>query len=343
MSHYNYKNINQERKALSTARVIISPEGLPLSMTVGSFGARVSSFFMDAIIISVAVIGVFFAFFATDFDIDVAYSLSSLFSFIVFNFYFIYFELAWRGRTPGKALYGLMVVNRHGGELTPTSIVARNLTRAVEVFIPLYFLTAMPFELIAGDYSGLLVAWFLIGAILPFITKDRLRLGDSIGGTMVIAKPKQVLAEDLSQSAPASPISFSFTPEQLSIYGYLELRALEDILRRADKLPMPKGFHVKGLVVVAQKIKIRLGYHDPIPPGLERSFLTDFYTSQRAVLERALLFGQQKWNQYLGLISISALAAGQLPPMAPLSPPQQPAHPGQPGAPLPLKGNFPRS
>ena len=53
-------------------------------------------------------------------------------AFVLRNLYFIHFELAWQGSTPGKYFTGLRVIERHGGELTPAAIVARNLTREVE-------------------------------------------------------------------------------------------------------------------------------------------------------------------------------------------------------------------
>jgi uncharacterized RDD family membrane protein YckC len=299
------------------------------------------------VIIYLAIGMIYNIFSSSGFSSQSAYSISSLIAFVIFNGYFIYFELAWKGRTPGKALSGTMVVNRHGGELTPTAIVARNLTRQLEFYIPLYFLVSIPFGFLSGDYSAILFAWILVVSLLPLFSKDRLRLGDYIGGTLVIMKPKQVLSEDLSKASQKTTQTFSFTPEQLAIYGYLELRILEDFIRRADELPMPKGTNLNGLNVVAHKIKTRLGYAEPIPPGQERRFLNDFYTAQRGVLERALLFGQQKWNQYLGYISVSAAAAGQLPPSkmglpAPWPGPFPPAPPGPWGRPPQWASRGPR-
>ncbi|MDR2386813.1 MAG: RDD family protein [Deltaproteobacteria bacterium] len=308
------EQIVKERLAMAGRRMIVSPEGLALSMNLASAGSRLSAFLLDISFIYLSIILIYTIFSNSGFSNESAYSLASLFAFIIFNGYFIYFELAWKGRTPGKALCGTMVVNRHGGELTPTAIVARNLTRQLEFYIPLFFLVSIPMGLINGNLSWIFFAWILVVSFLPVLTKDRLRLGDYIGGTLVIMKPQQVLAEDLSKASDKTSQTFNFTPEQLAIYGYLELRILEDFLRRADQLPMPKGTNLNGLNLVAQKIKNRLGYSQPIPAGLERRFLIDFYTAQRAVLERALLFGQQKWNQYLGYISVSAAAAGQLPP-----------------------------
>ena len=67
--------------------------------------------------------------------------------FVVRNLYFIHFELSWRGATPGKRIVGIRVIDRRGGPLLPAAVIARNLTREVEIFIPLRVLisaTARP-------------------------------------------------------------------------------------------------------------------------------------------------------------------------------------------------------
>lgn len=327
MSDPKQRQMIMDLKAQKDRRTIVSPEGLPLSMILAGRDARVTGFFVDMTLILLAMSCAFTIMFASDFDTDVAYSIASLLAFIIFNFYFIYFELAWRGRTPGKVVVGTMVVNRNGGELTPTAIVARNLTRQIEFYLPLIFFFSALSGSAQNDYSWVFFVWVFVGAILPIVTRDRLRLGDSIGGTLVVVKPRQVLFEDLSQANSLTGQTFAFTPEQLAIYGYSELRLLEDMLRRANELPFPKGEPLEGLNVAAEKIRARIGLVDPIPPGLERQFLKEFYTAQRAVLERALLFGRQKWNQHVGYISVSAAAAGYLPPSALPGPPSGPGGP----------------
>src|SRR5690606_6405576 len=54
--------------------------------------------------------------------------------------YFLYFELGPRGATPGKRALGIRVAARGGGRLTAEAVIARNLMRDAEVFIPAGFL-----------------------------------------------------------------------------------------------------------------------------------------------------------------------------------------------------------
>jgi uncharacterized RDD family membrane protein YckC len=56
--------------------------------------------------------------------------------FMLRTFWFIGFELGSRAATPGKRLMGIRVVARDGGRLTADAVVARNLIRELELFLP---------------------------------------------------------------------------------------------------------------------------------------------------------------------------------------------------------------
>ena len=91
------------------------------------------------------------------------------------------------------------MIDRAGGPLMPAAVVARNLTREVEMFIPLGVLMTWGRTETGGvSWENLAVAvWLLFFAALPFINRDRMRGGDLIAGTMVISMPKRVLSGDL--------------------------------------------------------------------------------------------------------------------------------------------------
>ena len=211
-------------------------------------------------------------------------------AFVIRNLYFLHFELAWQGRTPGKKICGLRVINRLGGELTPASVVARNLTREVEIFLPLSLYSSLCAD--TDGWKGLiLLAWALILTSLPLWNRDHLRAGDLIGGTQVIAMPKRRLLTDLTTTAAgtqqtAEKAKYIFTPAQLAIYGAFELQVLEEFLRRPPSMETNKL-----LSDVCEKIRQKIGWIDPVPFNDIRRFLTDFYTAERADLERDQLFG----------------------------------------------------
>ena len=62
---------------------------------------------------------------------------------------------------------------------------------------------------------------------------------------------------------------------------------LEELLRR----PSTKD-NERLLADVCQKICRKINWTETIPPGDLRRFLTDFYTAERADLERDQLFGR---------------------------------------------------
>lgn len=277
-------------------RIIVSPEGVPLDVHIAGHGERLTAFALDMAFLFAAVgclylLAILLFFSRT--NISVGMTLVLFIAFIVRNLYFLHFELAWQGRTPGKRICGLRVINREGGELTPSAVVARNLTREVEAFLPI--------SLYAGLGNGTpwqdlaLLGWVLAIAALPFFNRDRLRAGDLIGGTQVISMPKRVLLGDLA----AEPVKkgrrkYVFTYEQLAVYGAFELQVLEEFLRR------PEDETAALLKEVCRKICRKIDWEGEVPSYDVRRFLTEFYTAERADLERGQLFGKLREDKTAG-------------------------------------------
>jgi hypothetical protein len=129
----------------------------------------------------------------------------------------------------------------------------------------------------------------LFFALLPAINRDRMRGGDLIAGTVVIALPKRALSGDLVDGT----LQFLFTEQQLRAYGAFELQVLEELLRRPDS---PETQRV--LNDVCDKICRRIIWTAPVPPNQVTRFLRDFYTAERAFLEREQLYGKGRADKY---------------------------------------------
>lgn len=271
---------------------LVSPEGVPLDIQVAGQSERIVALFIDLAIMYTAIIALFLFFILVLFSglaEPIGLTLFLFMGFVIRNFYFMHFELAWQGRTPGKKAVNLRVINRSGGELTPSAIIARNLTREVEIFLPLSLIFTLNPDGTAWRQLAIL-GWVVVIAGLSFFNKDRLRAGDIIAGTQVIAMPKRKLLSDLT-SGPQKEAAreFVFTHEQLSSYGAYELQVLEELLRRSETMETRQL-----LEDVAKKICARINWPHPLPTGRTRAFLTDFYTAERAELERGQLFGRHK-------------------------------------------------
>ncbi|RVU38670.1 RDD family protein [Hwanghaeella grinnelliae] len=197
-----------QEKARQT-RLISTPEGVQVSVALADRGERAGAVILDLIFIGLALTGVILALGGLRLSglmtMDWVIALGYLMFFLIQNFYFLFFELRWQGRTPGKKIMNLRVIDRRGGTLSADAVFARNLIREVELFIPMLLL-------LSGAGSGLgawgtLFQWLWIGVFLffPFFNRDRMRVGDLIAGTWVVVSPKAALLSDLSEEDRYSP------------------------------------------------------------------------------------------------------------------------------------------
>src|SRR6185312_1726813 len=140
-------------------RQLISPEGVSLPVEIADYGERATAFVLD----------LFIWFAAT----ALLYLIILFIAFLVRILYFIHFELAWQGATPGKRMVGLRVVDRGGGPLLPGAVIARNLTREVEMFLPLGLLLSVGRS--GSVWQTLFTAaWMLAFVLLPLFNRDRM-------------------------------------------------------------------------------------------------------------------------------------------------------------------------
>lgn len=275
-------------------RNIVTPEGVPIPVALADHSERFTAFALDWVIWTLLLLAIYLPLLLVagfgSFTL-IAISIALFIGFVVRNIYFVYFEIAWRGATPGKRIVGIRVVDRAGGPLLPSAVIARNLTREVEMFLPLGILLSGGKSAGGGvDLMQLSIGvWLVFFAALPLINRDRMRGGDLIAGTMVIALPKLTLLSDLVERAA----QFTFTEQQLRAYGAFELQVLEELLRRP---PTPAGAVV--LREVCDKICHRIGWTSEVPQNQLVTFLRDFYTAERAFLEREQLYGKVRADKF---------------------------------------------
>lgn len=284
-------------------RNLVTPEGVAIQLTMASAGDRILAFMVDAAIIILCMLAVTITclYAVPGENSDWVVGIFLLIAFLLRNFYFTYFELRWSGATPGKRLRKLRVVDVHGGQLTEDAVIARNLTRDLELFIPLTI--CFDPQVIwpsAPSWSPFLATlWLIILALLPLFNYNRQRFGDLIAGTLVILTPHMELLGDLAKSESTEPgISegtakpeFSFSDEQLSRYGIYELQVLEKILRHPD--PYVRW---KMMKAVFEKITEKISWQGGSVN--ERDFLLAFYAALRSHLERKMLLGKRRKDKF---------------------------------------------
>ena len=295
-------------------RVMVTPEGIALPVVLASRGARFGALMIDLILIGLAMILATVAIgllaggtAKLGFEADQAkgaarHALDFLFIlwvaaiFLFRNAYFLFFELGPRGATPGKRMVGIRIAARDGGRLSAEMVIARNLLRDIELFLPAVLLVGASAE--GTDMGPVMLgatAWFLVFALFPFFNRDRLRAGDLIAGSWVVEAPKRKLeaAMSLGQAArgtsAATGAAYRFGEAELAIYGEFELQTLERVLR--ENRP-------EAQAAVSEAICRKIGWNPGA--GDERAFLEAYYTQLRARLEGGMRMGKRKADKYAG-------------------------------------------
>jgi uncharacterized RDD family membrane protein YckC len=272
---------------------VVTPEGVPLRFKLAHAGDRASAFAIDFVLIMVVSVGlVLLASLATGgLGGSWAWAFTEIAVFLLQSFYFAWFEIRWLGATPGKRRIGLRVIDRKGGQLTASAVVARNLVRNIEVFLPLA--VALAPEQLWPDAPGWLRlvagAWTFVFLLMPAFNKQRLRIGDMVGGTLVVLMPKAMLLPDVAAQPAAARLAF--TDAQLDVYGIKELQVLEGVLR---SVASPQGYEAADRV--AEQIQKKIGWDGAaLPP---EGFLGEFYAALRARLEHRMLLGKRKADKF---------------------------------------------
>lgn len=294
-------------------RLLVTPEGIALRLTLAPRGSRSAALALDLAIIGLTIIITSALIIYTSggvANIDqklseksaVGHALQFLFIlwlsaiFLLRNAYFLFFELGPRGATPGKRAMGIRIAARDGGRLSAEMVLARNLLRDIELFLPLSFVLTARVGGDTGAASIAALAWFLIFALFPLFNRDALRAGDLIAGTWVVEAPRRKLEAAMSTGESArgaasrtTGAAYRFGESELAIYGEYELQTLERVLREGRP---------EAMAAVHEAICRKIGW-DP-GAGDERAFLEAYYTQLRARLEGGMRLGVRKADKWDG-------------------------------------------
>jgi uncharacterized RDD family membrane protein YckC len=297
------------------SRMMVTPEGLALPVTVASRAARAGALILDVLIIAGGLIAFHLLINwvagglleGTAFDPAAAprgaqeflQILLVIVSFVTWYGYFLVQELGPRGATLGKRMVGLRIAGRSGGRLASEAVIARNLLRDIELFYPLVLTLGLLLLSLDRDEIGPLAwaatGWFALFALFPFFNHDALRAGDIIAGTWVVEAPRARLAATLSTQGAAATrgaseitgARYEFGEVELSVYGEKELQTLEKMLRESQP---------EALEAVHAAICRKIGWNPG--EGDERAFLEAFYAQLRAKLEGDMRFGKRKADKF---------------------------------------------
>jgi uncharacterized RDD family membrane protein YckC len=132
--------------------------------------------------------------------------------FCIYWGYFAFFEIIWKGQTPGKRAAKIRVIKESGRPINAYEAIARNLLRAVD---------ALP-----GFYG--------VGILCVMLNSQNRRLGDYVAGTVVVhdKRTEEVKPEWVTAKEPAT------TNPQLALVPSEELVLIETYLHRRAEMDL---------------------------------------------------------------------------------------------------------
>jgi uncharacterized RDD family membrane protein YckC len=156
---------------------IDTPELVDIEMPLAGIGSRFIALLVDYLIWGAGLLVLFLLFSLflpglkafSKLSAQWATAIGFLILFVLQWGYFTLFEAFWNGRTPGKRVARIRVIQRSGRAIGLFESMARNLVRYVD---------QIPF-------------FYAVGVIAIFVTRQHQRLGDLAAGTLVVRDREQ--------------------------------------------------------------------------------------------------------------------------------------------------------
>ncbi|MDR6958977.1 putative RDD family membrane protein YckC [Pseudomonas brassicacearum] len=210
---------------LDTRYQVETPEGIDLPLRPAGLVPRSLAFAIDLGIRGL-VLGLLFLILA--FFGELGIGLGSILLFIISWWYMVLFEVLNQGRSPGKQIMGLRVVQDDGRPIGWSASLIRNLLRFVDM---------LPFAYAFGAISCLQHPAFK-------------RLGDLAAGTLVVYREQPVKRPTLPSVQPLRPPFALSLNEQRAVLSFAERQAelsparvneLASILAAPLNVPAPRA------------------------------------------------------------------------------------------------------
>ncbi|MDN3016248.1 RDD family protein [Paenibacillus sp. BSR1-1] len=246
---------------------IKTPEYVSLQFQLSGLGSRAAAFLIDqlilwavnAVIIIILVIimknETFLPIFFAENTIPIAIVIIALF---IINWgYFFAFEFFLGGRTIGKKILGIRVIQENGHSITLLSSFIRNLMRIIDSLPTAY----------------------LLGMIMVFFHSKHKRLGDLVAGTIVVHERKAKRKKKLSpiekeiENRGLSKNELSIDEWALKSFGMKDWKLLSTYVSRFQQLPVSERNALTKQISDILLPKIGLGVEEKDEGELENILL----------------------------------------------------------------------
>jgi uncharacterized RDD family membrane protein YckC len=208
--------IDSEKNALDTSLGMQTPEGIEFVLFPAGISIRACAWGIDCIIKGAALLAVLVFVSAVNEILGVWFFF--ILNFVLNWFYYVIFEMAWNGQTPGKRIMGIRVVGGDGSPVKAGASFIRNLLRFADGFFFLY----------------------LIGFISAAASPGFRRFGDWAGDTLVIYTARSKLPGRFIPPAMQKPEAVPWLAGIQAIYSQRQLNYEEKqgILMFARRYPL---------------------------------------------------------------------------------------------------------
>jgi uncharacterized RDD family membrane protein YckC len=262
---------------------IDTPELVDIQMPLAGIGSRFIALLVDSLIwfaglLVLVVLLILFPLNIAAFSEKSAEWAVAIIIFIIFLLnwgYFTLFEAFWNGRTPGKRVARIRVIQRSGRSIGLIESMARNLVRYVDQF---------PF-------------FYAVGVIAIFCTRQHQRLGDLAAGTLVVrdrvedaplwgeSGARTFTAQIFAPSAPAPEPhnAYSLPATNIARLSSTDLEVLEGFFARRLDLSLPTR------QVLAERIAAAIRAKSGLEPPEGASVETFLEATARQLRDQARL------------------------------------------------------
>ncbi len=232
---------------------ITTPEQVTITLPLAGVGTRLLAALLDALVMLGVILAALIAIVLVGSLIALqpqgvaAGSVLSAFALLfLFGFVFAYYaglELLWDGQTVGKRVLKLRVLRDNGTPVDAAAVLARTVVRLVDF---------LPFG-------------YLVGLISMVVDGRARRLGDIVGGTIVVREwDSAPILREIAYGGEAAvwgpPAPGQEAP--VSLLTMDELAAAREFLRRAATFPPPERASLAWRV--ATTLAARIGYAEPL-------------------------------------------------------------------------------
>lgn len=170
-----------------------------------------------------------------------AYALLGIIGFLIFYGYFVYFETAWNGQTPGKRYCRLRTVKEGGLPVDLACAATRNLVRVIDI-VPV-------------------IVPYVVGMLCVILSDKNKRLGDYAAGTLVV-KERGEWTGDLQKHR----LEEYSTPRHVGYIKNIELVTAADFeaaKRFVERMPeLADDVRMQLAAKMARPMMARLGIED---------------------------------------------------------------------------------